>query len=281
VAVGGGSVLDAAKAIGVRATHSGDIRRYTRQGGVPVEPIVPPVIAIPTTAGTGSEVTPFAVVTNHQEGSKQGFASPSIFPKLAIVDSELARSMPELVIVDTGLDALTHAVEAYISLDASAMSDIYALRAIEIVRDQLPAAVRGDKTAMDEMALAATLAGVAISHAGTTLLHVMGYPLTVFHQVPHGRASACMLPQYLDFLKRYGTAPERVARIEAILAPAGSTRSFIERFGVSTSIADYGVGPEELPAYVDQVLVKDDIQITPAKIGRSEITRIYEAALPS
>ncbi len=273
VGLGGGSPMDAAKGIAILATNNERLADIVDRG----EPARPPlpVVCIPTTSGTGSEVTPFAVFSDRDREAKRGYVSDSIFPMISIVDPELTYSMPHVVAVDTGLDALTHAFEAYISLDASPMSDLYALRAMEIVRDDLASAVTKDLEAMEQMALAAMLAGVAISHAGTTLLHVMGYPLTVFHGISHGRANAALLPRYVSFLNRRSTVQEKVARAEALFGSTGGIRAFVEDRGVSTFLADYGIDFNEIPAFVEKVIGKDDLRITPAEIGREDIAAIF------
>lgn len=279
IGLGGGSPMDVAKGVALLATNPGSLQELMAAGEPATAPL--PVVCLPTTSGTGSEVTPFAVFTDPQGQSKGGYSSPTIFPVLSVIDPELTYSMPRAVVVDTGLDALTHAVEAFVSLDATPVSDLFALEATRIVRDHLGDAAQHQTDAMNQMALAATLAGVAIALAGTTLLHVMGYPLTIFHGLSHGRASACMLPQYLAFLAAEGTIPDRIARLEALLEPAGGPRALMEDLGVSTAIGDYGVVADEIPGMVEKVIVKDDLRITPATVGREQIARLYESSLGS
>jgi alcohol dehydrogenase class IV len=277
IGLGGGSPMDAAKGIALLATNPDGVQRLTTGTPPDVSPL--PVVCIPTTAGTGSEVTPFAVFTDPGSRAKIGYGHPSLYPVLALVDPDLSASLPRTVRVDTGLDALCHAVEALLSTEATAASDLHARFAMETVRDALPAALDRDREALDAMAHAAMLAGIAIAHAGTTLLHVMGYPLTVFHGVPHGRASICLLPYYLDFLKTYERLPGAAHRIEEAFGPSGGIASFMEELGVSTRIGDYGVVEEEIPAFVDKVITKDDLRITPAPVNRGTIAALYLASL--
>ncbi len=199
IGVGGGSAMDAAKGIALASRNISDFESYLNGREAEVEAI--PLMCIPTTSGTGSEVTPFAVFTDKRDQSKKGFSHPSIFPKVSIIDPELSFSMPERVRVDTGLDVLAHSVEAYLSLDSNPLNDQIALHAIEQVLYHLPLSILHQKESINQMAYASMLAGVAITHASTILPHIMGYPLTVFHGLPHGRASILTLPAFLHFLK--------------------------------------------------------------------------------
>jgi len=153
VGLDGGSPMDAAKGVALGAAHDGDLRGLL-SGGEPSSPALP-VIAIPTTSGTGSEVTPYAVFTDPQAGNKVGYGHPSIFPAVAIVDPELSAGMPETVALNTGLDVLAHAMEAYLSTIASPLSDTLALQAAEAVLAHLAPAVRKVPESIDRMAVAA------------------------------------------------------------------------------------------------------------------------------
>ena len=153
VGLGGGSPMDAAKGIALSAAHDGDLRGLLA-GDKPSSPALP-VIAIPTTSGTGSEITPYAVFTDPRAGNKVGYGHPSIFPAVAIVDPELAAGMPETVALNTGLDVLAHAMEAYLSTIASPLSDTLALQAAEAVLAHLAPAVRKVPESIDRMAVAA------------------------------------------------------------------------------------------------------------------------------
>ena len=277
VGLGGGSPMDAAKGIALAATHHGDLRGLLA-GEPPSRPALP-VAAIPTTSGTGSEVTPYAVFTDPQAGNKMGYGHPSIFPVLAIVDPDLAAGMPETVAVNTGLDVLAHAVEAYLSTIASPLSDAFALRAAETVLAHLVPAVRKVPESVDRMSYAATLAGVAITHGSTILPHIMGYPLTMFHGVPHGRASAVLLAPVLDFLRRADRVPDRIRTIDELFAPHGGLPAFLKGLGVPSKLSEYGIREDEILAFARKTIIKGDVRITPADVSVEDLAGIYRSAL--
>lgn len=277
VGLGGGSPMDTAKGIALAACHDGDLRGLLA-GDKPSSPALP-VIAIPTTSGTGSEVTPYAVFTDPGAGNKVGYGHPSIFPAVAVVDPELAAGMPETVALNTGLDVLAHAVEAYLSTIASPLSDTLALEAAEAVLAHLAAAIRKVPGSVDRMSYAATLAGVAITHGSTILPHIMGYPLTMFHGVPHGRASAVLLAPVLDFLRRAGRTPDRIQTIDCLFAPHGGIPAFLSGLGVPAKLSDYGLREDEILAFAQKTIVKGDVRITPAKVTVEDLAEIYRSAL--
>jgi len=277
VGLGGGSPMDAAKGIAVLATNDGNMRDYMKGEPLGTDPL--PVVCIPTTSGTGSEVTPYAVFTDPEAGVKGGYAHPSLFPRLSIVDPELTYTMPQGVIVNTGLDALTHAVEAYLSTEASPLSDIFALESIQSVLAHLPGAARKDHQAMSRMAYASMLAGVAITHGGTILLHIMGYPLTVFHGIAHGLANAILLPEFMRFMREKSTVKSKVAVIDGMFEKAGGVEAFVKGLGVSTSLSSYGIQESEIDTFVAKVIVKGDVKITPASVTEKTIADIFRAAM--
>ncbi|MCJ7488061.1 MAG: iron-containing alcohol dehydrogenase, partial [Candidatus Aminicenantes bacterium] len=214
-----------------------------------------------------------------QAGNKVGYGHPSIFPAVAIIDPDLSAGMPETVALNTGLDVLAHAVEAYLSTIASPLSDTLALHAAEAVLSHLAPAVRKVPESIDRMAYAAMLAGVAITHGSTILPHIMGYPLTMFYGIPHGRASAVLLAPVLDFLRRAGRVPDRIRTIDGLFAPLGGIPAYLSGLGVSTRLSDYGVREDELPDFARKTIVKGDVRITPAAVTVEELAEIYRAAL--
>ena len=277
IGLGGGSPMDAAKGIALGAAHDGTLRGLLA-GDQPSSPALP-IIAVPTTSGTGSEVTPYAVFTDPQAGNKIGYGHPSIFPAAAIVDPDLPAGMPEDVALNTGLDVLAHAVEAYLSTLASPLSDTLALEAAAAVLAHIAPAIRKVPDSIDRMAYAATLAGVAITHGSTILPHIMGYPLTMFHGVPHGRASAVLLAPVLDFLRRAGRGPGRTQAIDGLFAAHGGISVFLSRLGVPVRLSDYGVREDELLAFARKTIVKGDVLITPADVTVEDVAAIYRSAL--
>ncbi|PLT30065.1 iron-containing alcohol dehydrogenase [Peribacillus deserti] len=218
VAIGGGSCIDAAKAVAVVATNGGYIGEFMGgKRGVEKKPI--PLIAIPTTAGTGSEVTNVTVITNTKENIKMMIKNPAFLPEMAIVDPILTYSSPPQVTAATGVDALCHAVEAYISRLSQPMTDNLALSAIELIVHNLRAAyINGqDKEAREKMALASMQAGLAFSNASVALVHGMSRPIGALFHVPHGISNAMLLPAVLEFTKE--SAVDRLADIGKIIRP--------------------------------------------------------------
>jgi alcohol dehydrogenase class IV len=275
--LGGGSVMDAAKGVALKARNRGPLERYFRGEPLGDDPL--PVVCLPTTSGTGSEVTPYAVFTDSAGANKVGYSHPKLFPQVALIDPILTYTMPEPVILNTGLDVLAHAAEAYLATTSFPLNDTLALHALETSRSRLPGAVRKNPEDMDHMSFAAMLAGVAIANAGTILPHIAGYPLTVFHAVPHGRASVIMLAAVLPFLRKHSTAPQKIAVIDRIFGGPGGLTEFLGGLGVSTRLADYGVREEELALYVQRTVVKGDIQITPAEVTEEKLAAIYRSVL--
>lgn len=277
VGLGGGSPLDVAKGVGLLATNPEPLRAYL-EGTPPAHPPLP-VFAIPTTAGTGSEMTPFAVFTDRDIRQKVCLSHRGIFPVLALVDPELTYTMPASVAIDTGLDVLAHAVEAFLSTASFPLNDALARQAMDAVLAELAGAVRKKPEAMDRMAAASAAAGAAIAQASTILPHVMGYPLTVHRGVPHGRASAIMLVHVMAALRARSTCPEKVEAVDKVFAVRGGLGPFLREIGVSTRLSDYGVREDDIPLFARQTIAKGDIKITPAAVTVEYLERIYREAL--
>jgi alcohol dehydrogenase len=204
IGLGGGSAMDTAKACGVLATSGGgSIVDFAGLGTLKAP--LPYYIAIPTTAGTGSESTCIAVITNDSGAHhvKFGVADPRLLPKAAIIDPLLMTGLPPFITAATGMDAMTHAVEAYISLGASEYTDALALGAVKLIFTYLRRAVGngGDIEAREKMAYAQTMAGMAFSNCGLGIVHSLAHPLSAFYGIAHGDANALILPYVLDFNK--------------------------------------------------------------------------------
>ncbi|HHV78435.1 MAG TPA: iron-containing alcohol dehydrogenase [Firmicutes bacterium] len=199
VSLGGGSPIDVAKAIGIVASNGGSIVDYMGQNKV--KSPIPPIVAIPTTAGTGSEVTKFTIITDTVRDVKMLIGSPFIVPKVAIDDPELTFSAPPKTTAATGLDALTHAVEAYISKKSHPFTDAVARSAIRRIARNIRRAwaVPDDVEARSEMMLGALEAGVAFSNASVTIVHGMSRPIGALFHVPHGISNAVLLPTCMEF----------------------------------------------------------------------------------
>jgi len=270
VAVGGGSALDAAKLIALLAAYDGPLSRFYGENLVP-GPVLP-VVALPTTAGTGSEVTPVAVVSDPDRELKVGISSPFLVPSAAIVDPELTLGSPATVTAYSGIDALVHAAESYTArvfdLDLTATLPVFtgrnalaepmSLRAAAHLGEWLPAAVRtpADRRARYEVALGAHLAGIAFGSTGTHLCHALQYPIGALTRTPHGLGTGLMLPYVLDALRADDDAADRVAAFGAALEriPESTPDRTIARvaeinraIGVPATLADIGVDRDQLP----------------------------------
>jgi alcohol dehydrogenase class IV len=265
VAIGGGSCLDAAKAVAVLATNGGYIGDYMG-GKKPVEKTPLPLIAIPTTSGTGSEVTSVTVINNTKDDVKMMIKHPAFIPSVSIVDPVLTYSVPPKVTAATGVDALCHAVEAYISRLSQPMTDNYALSAIELIMNNLRAAyINGnDREAREKMSLASMQAGLAFTNASVTLVHGMSRPIGALFHVPHGISNAMLLPAVLEFSKN--SAADRLAVIGAIVRPDLKTLSKEELADAAVSeikklccdlnipnMKDYGLDKEKFGQVVSKM----------------------------
>jgi alcohol dehydrogenase len=211
VAVGGGSSIDTAKALAVMATNPGKIQDYMGLGKIGQPGL--PLIAVPTTAGTGSEVTIFTIITDTTRDVKMLIGSPYVMPCVALVDPRMTLGMPRGLTAATGLDALTHAIEAYVSLKAQPLSDVMALSAIELLFEYLPQAWANPNNlhARTQTLLGAMQAGIAFTNASVALVHGMSRPVGAYFHVPHGLSNAALLGVVMEF-SLMGN-PDRYARI--------------------------------------------------------------------
>lgn len=220
IAIGGGSPIDSAKAISILGKFGGEIRDYKFPRQVNETGL--PIIAIPTTAGTGSECTRFTIITDDQTSEKMLCAGLGFLPVAAIIDYELTMSLPARTTADTGIDALTHAIEAYVSKKANAYSDAQAIAAMKLIGPNLQTVYHqpDNEIAREKMMLGSTLAGIAFSNASVALVHGMSRPIGAFFHVPHGLSNAMLLPmitsysiqaaaeRYADCAKAIGVANE-------------------------------------------------------------------------
>jgi alcohol dehydrogenase class IV len=248
IAVGGGSVIDTAKATAALATNGGRLPEYEGVDRFRAPPL--PLIAVPTTAGTGSEATRAAVVTDPQRQVKMLLMADALLPRAAVDDPLLTLTVPPGPTAAAGLDALTHAVEAYISRRAQPLTDTLALAAIRAIPEALPRAWRdgNDLPAREAMMTAQLQAGLAFSNSSVALVHGMARPLGAFFGVPHGLANAMLLPEVLRFT--LPGAPERFARIGEAMGVPGGGLGAVERVAALArelrvpSLREFGV-PEE------------------------------------
>lgn len=282
VGLGGGSTIDTAKALSY-VLSSGDHMslRGHFEAGVELPNVQPfPVIAIPTTAGTGSEVTPFATIWDRECVSKYSLANSSLCPQIALLDPELTLSLPENMTVSTGLDALSQGLEAIWNRNATPITTMYALRAIKIVLDTLPRLVTNLNSISDrsKMLEASLLSGLAISTTRTALAHSISYPITARYGVPHGLACSFVLPALLEFnasaddgrLKEIAqqlgsySVHELVKRLEHFLASLGTDarlRQYIHRIDDLIDLAPRMLTPGRADNNLHSADVGDVIEI--------------------
>ncbi|MEM0361176.1 MAG: iron-containing alcohol dehydrogenase [Sulfolobales archaeon] len=283
VAFGGGSAMDAGKAISVLTSLGGKASDYFFPKIVEGPTI--PVIAIPTTCGTGAEVTRYAIITDLSTKKKMTMAGPSVLPKVAIVDPEVLKKIPKKLLAWTSLDALSHAIEAYTSKASTPISDGVALIAIDYIMRYLPKAYEGDEEAKGKLHIAATLGGMAINDAGTTLIHGAGYYLTTHHNVQHGLANALLMPFILEYNLKY--IDEGKLNILLRVTNTSSIEGFIKMLcrltdavGIPDSIAEVGFKEEELDAIASDTMgYKRNIGNNPSPVNEEIVKNLIRKAL--
>ncbi|MCM1129076.1 MAG: iron-containing alcohol dehydrogenase [Alistipes senegalensis] len=257
VGLGGGSVMDASKAIAVMAKNEGDYWDYVFGGsgkGKPLPNSPLPVVAVSTTAGTGSETDPWTVVTKEETNEKIGFGYDGTFPVLAVVDPELMLSVPPMLTAFQGFDTLFHATEGYISKSANPMSDLFALKAIELVSEALPRAVQNgrDEIARANVALANTLSGMVLSSCFITSEHSLEHALSAYHpDLPHGAGLIMISRPYYTHFAKTGACDERMIAMAKAMGRKEASRAmdFVDALaelqqacGVANlKMSDYGI----------------------------------------
>ena len=292
IAVGGGSPQDTCKAIGIitRNPQFADVRSL--EGVAPTTQPSVPIIAIPTTAGTASETTINYVITDVQNQRKFVCVDPHDIPLLAIVDPEMMSGAPQALKAATGLDALTHAIEGYTTGAAWELSDMFHLKAIQLIAANLRAAVAGDPRAMEQMALAQYIAGMGYSNVGLGLVHAMAHPLGAFYSAPHGVANGILLApimafnaeatgeKFRDIAAAFGVADAasmpladaRTAAVDAVAALVDDLRS-------PTTLREVGAAEADLPALAQAAF--DDVCRggNPREVHVTQIQELYAAVL--
>lgn len=267
IGVGGGSPLDSAKAIAVLLKNKSlsveDLYDATKYDSSL------PIIAIPTTSGTGSEVTQYSVLTD-DTGFKRGFAHDVIFPIIALIDPLYTVSMSVSLTRSTGLDALCHAVEGFLSKRSTPISDLYAVEAMKMIKESLPRVLQNqnDLEARTAMSFASCLAGMVISQTSTTLAHVLGYPLSTFKGIRHGDATAAFLDAVVQ-----GAQSEVPQKVNVVKEIFGDIRDFITASGLQIKLR---IDDEELEGWVKRALTAKHMQWTRGSFDESSIKKLYE-----
>ncbi|WP_334320092.1 lactaldehyde reductase [Gilliamella apicola] len=290
IAIGGGSPQDTAKAIGIIINNPeySDVRSL--EGVAPTKKPAVPTIAIPTTAGTAAEVTINYVITDEEKKRKFVCVDPHDIPAVAIIDSDMMASMPASLKAATGVDALTHAIEGYITKGAWELSDMFHLKAIEIISRSLRDSVKGVAKGGEEMALGQYIAGMGFSNVGLGLVHGMAHPLGAFYSTPHGVANAVLLPhimaynadftadKFRDIAKAMGVVGTESMSIEqARQAAIDAVKQLNQDVGIPANLKAIGVKREDIPALAKAAF--DDVCTggNPRDTNVSEIEQLYHA----
>jgi alcohol dehydrogenase len=289
VSLGGGSVIDTAKCAMLVARNGGEILDYEDDGSATVaaEHLLPH-LAIPTTAGTGSEATLWAVFVDPQRRCKTAVGDPRLVPDAAILDPELTATVPQAVTAATGMDALTHAIEAFVSVYATPITDALAARAITLIAANLPRVVDdgGDLLAREAMLYASYLAGAAFSNSSVGIAHSLSEALGGLSRVPHGLANALLLPAVMEF--NAAAAPAAMAEVAALLgsaaktegqsAAAGAVHALRRRIGLPDGLAEAGVPRGDLPAAAALAFEWANDSGNPRTVTENELLELLEAS---
>ncbi|MDG2954166.1 lactaldehyde reductase [Bisgaard Taxon 10/6] len=290
ISIGGGSPQDTAKAIGIITNNPdfADIRSL--EGTAPTKKSAVPTIAIPTTAGTAAEVTINYVITDEENKRKFVCVDPHSIPVVAIIDSDMMASMPPALKAATGVDALTHAIEGFTTLAAWELSDMFHLKAIEIIARSLRASVKGEQQGTEDMALGQYVAGMGFSNVGLGLVHGMAHPLSAFYGTPHGVANAVLLPHIMaynaDFTgekfraiaKAMGVQNAECLSIEeARMAAVEAVKSLNRDVGIPVTLREVGVKEEDIPKLAKAAFADVCTGGNPRPTSVEDIERLYRA----
>lgn len=290
VALGGGSPMDVAKAVGVLARYGGSITEY--EGAHKVPGAIEPIIAIPTTAGTGSEVTAFSVITDTTRNYKLTVFSYELLPKYALLDPEMIMSVPPSVAASCGIDALIHAWEAYTSRGASPFSDAMAEKAMELIGGNIRRFVadRTNTEAASAMMSGSMFAGVAFAWARLGNVHAMSHPVSAFFGVPHGVANSILLPTIVEYnaLADHGRYEKIYNYIREKKDPAvdfrpqmlvDEIRKLNADLGIPGTLSEVGVTEDKIPQMAEDAMKSGNIQANPRQTTLQDVMMLYKKAL--
>ena len=293
VAIGGGSSMDTAKGIGivVRNPEFSDI--VSLEGVADTKRKSLPIIALPTTAGTAAETTINYVIIDESRQAKMVCVDPNDIPCVAIIDAELMYSLPKSLTAATGMDAMTHAIEGLITKAAWELSDMFEIKAIEMIYKYLPLAVDEptNPKGRDGMAVAQYVAGMAFSNVGLGVDHGMAHPLSALFDVPHGVACAMLLPtvmrfnmpaamdKYVDIAKAVGAYKEGMSREEAAEAACRAIEDLSARVGTNKRLSELGITEKDIDALADQAIADVCTPGNPREVTREDIVALYKAIL--
>ncbi|NLY49677.1 MAG: iron-containing alcohol dehydrogenase, partial [Firmicutes bacterium] len=291
IGLGGGSSMDVAKAVAVLATNGGHISDYEGYEKVRVDKR--PLVAIPTTAGTGSEVTASTVITDRKRQVKMAIISNKVKPEYALVDPELTLTIPPALTASTGMDALTHAIESYVSKEAIPETQALALHAIRLIGRSIRKAVLygDDARARDDMMMGSLLAGMAFAISKLGNVHAMAHPLGGIFDVPHGFANAIVLPYVMNFNAL--AAPELFTDIaqalggnihglstrEAALLAVDLVKELNHDIGIPADLKGFGVNEDALDKLCEDAMISGNIKVNPRRTTVKDIRSLYLQAI--
>jgi alcohol dehydrogenase class IV len=291
VAVGGGSPMDCAKAIGIVASHGRDIEEF--EGVDMVEYPIPPLICAPTTAGSSADVSQFAIIADTNRRTKMAIVSKAVVPDAALIDPQTLTTLTSYQVACTGMDALTHAIEAYVSTAHSPITDLHALEAVRLIVANLPGAVGApaDMDCQGAMMLASLEAGLAFSNAILGAVHAMAHSMGGYLDLPHGECNAILLTGVVAF--NYEACPDRYDRIAEVMGLdltglTASARADLlvrkiaalrEKVGILPTAGRLGVKKNDIPRLAEFAMQDACMATNPAMMNKQEIELIYEAIL--
>ena len=293
VAIGGGSSMDTAKGIGIVVNNPEFSDIVSLEGVADTKKKSLPIIALPTTAGTAAETTINYVIIDESRQAKMVCVDPNDIPCVAIVDAELMYSLPKSLTAATGMDAMTHAIEGLITKAAWEMSDMFELKAIEMIYRYLPVAVEDPQNAdaRNGMAVAQYIAGMAFSNVGLGVDHGMAHPLSALFDVPHGVACAMLLPtvmrfnmpaaleKYTDIAKAVGVWRDGMTKEEAADAACKAIEDLSARVGTNKRLTDLGITEADIPALADQAFADVCTPGNPREVSKQQIIDLYHKIL--
>ncbi len=293
IAIGGGSSMDTAKGIGIVSNNPEFADIVSLEGVAPTKHKSVPIIALPTTAGTGAEVTINYVIIDEERQAKMVCVDPNDIPAVAIVDPELMYSLPKGLTAATGMDALTHAIEGYITKGAWVMSDMYELQAIKMIAENLPIAVEEptNPVGREGMALAQYIAAQAFSNVGLGLVHGMAHPMGSLHDIPHGVANALLLPTIMEFnmpkcIEKFGVIAKTMGvntvgmtAEQAAQAAVDAVKALSIRVGIPQTLTELGIKESDIPALAAQAIADVCTPGNPRDVTEAEIVELYKKVL--
>ena len=293
LAIGGGSSIDTSKAIGIITNNPEFSDVVSLEGVAPTKKKSVPIIALPTTAGTAAEVTINYVITDEEHEKKMVCVDPNDIPAIAIIDAELMYTLPKSLTASTGLDALTHAIEGLITKGAWEMSDMFEIKAIEMIARYLETAVfePTNAEARNGMAVAQYIAGMAFSNVGLGVVHGMAHPLGAIFDIPHGVANALLLPtimefnapaaldKYVDIAKAMRVYKDGMTREEAARAAIEAVKALSVKVGIPQHLSELGIKESDLPKLAASAIKDVCTPGNPRKVTEDIILELYKKVL--